>query len=435
MKSAFSIFLAVVILLFMSATVFEAEATNNSQIADSLAEVNNAIVTDHELENSFSYCNSDEELIKETITFLLDIKCSQLTGEDKADYDFQGFWYKNADKNNGLQYFEDYISVLKRTHARANAFFYDTSVTLTFEDISIEGNQAFVSVYEWFRYKDSRIEYNDMIAISGVGHNYNLELIKTDNTWYISSIDFHDESTEMLRSDNMSIEELLDNRFGAIEFAPPLSNNAIPDTGIMSLGIITSLNTSDFVTYATTYSSESSGTSSYNSLFPNYYNNNNDCQNFASQCLWRGLGGIENSTSISSKSRPMVSSGSYTWYHGTNKYDCSNSWTSCTFFGDYINDHSFGEGLYGDIYSGINNACVGDLIQYSTDNGATYDHVYVVVGASGTYGYRTASDLIVCAHTTNHQNANFGDLYVSSRIWRTIHVTHHWRPIDSPPVE
>lgn len=402
------------------------EGEDNTAFTLSTAEVYN------KLESIRSSNSTDENLIKETISLLFDVKCDQLSGAKKADFDYQIFWDTTAGKKSGLQYFEDSIAVTKGTHARTNAYLYDTNVVLTFEDAEITGNNASVSVYEWFSFKDSRIKYDDMITGSGVGIEYQIKLVKVEGTWYISDIDFYDETTEPLKDGKMSIEQLLNSRCAIVEPVPLLPNDKKPAAEIKSQGIVTYLDTSNFVSYAADYSSNTSGTSSYNPNFPHHYPK--DCQNFASQCLWYGFGGVNSASYIGSKARPMVTSGNYPWYEGSSD-DYSDSWISCTNFGNYISNHSYGEGLFGDIDDGISKACVGDLIQYSENNNTTYNHVYVVVAVSGTYGSRTPSNITVCAHTTNRCNNSLADAYHANYTWRTIHVTHHWRPLNDAPVE
>ena len=197
------------------------------------------------------------------------------------------------------------------------------------------------------------------------------------------------------------------------------------------------VNTAKLQSYAITYSSNSSGTSSYNPLFANYASSGGDCQNFASQCIWYGLGGTNDYSHIHGKSKPMVTGGNHQWYQSDISGDCSQqwSWTSCTAFGTYIQNSSGKEGPNGTIYDGIKDARVGDLIQFSKNNNSSYDHVYVVVvAANGTQGSRTPSQLIVCAHTTNRLSCSLAEVYTSKYTWRTIHVTYDWRKADPHPV-
>ena len=152
---------------------------------------------------------TDEELIKGTVSLLFDVKCDQLTGTGKEPFDYSNFWAPEADKKDGLQYFEDCIALRKGLLAKKDAYFYDTEEILTFQDVSVSGDRASVSFYECFCYMDSRIPYNDIITDSGEGLDYRFELVKQEGVWYITAIDFDDWTTEPLKNGEMTVEELL----------------------------------------------------------------------------------------------------------------------------------------------------------------------------------------------------------------------------------
>ena len=152
---------------------------------------------------------TDEELIKGTVSLLFDVKCDQLTGTGKEPFDYSNFWAPEADKKDGLQYFEDRIALRKGLLAKNDAYFYDTEEILTFQEVTVSGDRASVSFYEWFKYMDSRIPYNDIITDSGEGLDYRFELVKQDGVWYITAIDFDDWTTEPLKNGEMTVEEML----------------------------------------------------------------------------------------------------------------------------------------------------------------------------------------------------------------------------------
>ena len=121
------------------------------------------------------------------------------------------------------------------------------------------------------------------------------------------------------------------------------------------------INTSRTVQYADWYAT------SYNSKFPSYANYGGDCQNFASQCVWYGLGGTDTVAKISSHAVPMVYSGSNAikWYCGNTywDYDPLKHWTVVGDFQDMIADSTSGQhGLYGTVWFGYQYASVGDVL-------------------------------------------------------------------------
>lgn len=177
--------------------------------------------------------------------------------------------------------------------------------------------------------------------------------------------------------------------------------------------------------YALTYSSNSSGTSSYNSLFE-YFEDNN-CQNFASQCVWKGLDGVNDSTHIQNASSPMVTSGN-TWYQKGDGGQTTLSWNNVDEFANLIwRSGATTTGPYGWYNTdSVCNAEKGDILQYHNDNPDDYIHSFVVNTANGTAGSRTFSDLYVCAHTNNRRNVQLSTLFTYNQTnlnrFRTVRI-------------
>ena len=161
-------------------------------------------------------------------------------------------------------------------------------------------------------------------------------------------------------------------------------------------------------TYAYTYSCDDQSlwtTSSYNSNYPSY--NPRDCQNFASQCIWYGLGGTNLSYYINNKLHPMISSGSVAWYESGTQYDASSNWISCGSFWDYVNctTSPSNGGLYGlPMYQSIAYAEPGDTIQ--CDNGDGFGHTYIVYAVTGTYGAETCRHNLCLRSYSEHTKRN-----------------------------
>ncbi|MBQ1430735.1 MAG: amidase domain-containing protein [Firmicutes bacterium] len=376
---------------------------------------------------------TSETAIKDITALLFQLKIDELANPDKPFQDYSIFWDQNSINMNNLEYFVDNVKAKKLTLNTLDKRYNDIRSTLSVEKMIIGDNYAIVEVYEWFEFFDSEVQAVYSSILSGEGTDYTIDYILNDDGWYITNIDFYDESTNALKKHEMSAEELAQKRIYYPDTDKTNENEMVAGDGniINSYGYTTYINTNKVKNYARQYSSNASGTGSYNSNFMAIAGN--DCQNFASQSIWYGLGGADDSTSINNKYWPMVASGPYSWY-GT-KYAVSAKWSYCGDFGSLIaNTVANREGPHGLVYSGISKAQVGDIIQYSKLNNSVWDHSFVVVAVTGTYGSRTASNITVCAHTNNRKDVLLSNYYVNSYTYRTIHVTYDWRATDTYPI-
>ncbi len=195
--------------------------------------------------------------------------------------------------------------------------------------------------------------------------------------------------------------------------------------------------TSKAVTYAAAHYSDTS-----NSVFG--FTSEKNCQNFASQCVWAGLGGSGTSTTA----RPAVPTSRV----GTNAFNvwCRNqnttyydkfyfnwAWDNVRGFMKLLRASSmseegpYGNGLYTDA---IKYAAVGNVLSVNWDGAAnedSMDHAMFVTGVTGTSGSRTKSNVKIAAHTsptnsayqvlssyTSKADVNFG----RTAIWRAYYT-------------
>lgn len=345
--------------------------------------------------------------------------------------------YKNDDGDIDVSIFFDYSTEGRINHIRinnlsklekglrkgANAKISRDKLNITINEIDINNNSASVNVYENYRYTLEGVNQGE----SSRGITYNFDFMKKDGKWLISNITSDNEFDNILLSSvNYDVANVFKERLStkifhdskAMEKEAELNkliNNSSTNFATQSLEYYTYHR--DWAgTYARAYSNSSHSNSDplpYNSLFPNYCPN--DCQNFASQCIWYGFGGTNNSTYINNKEIPMVSSDDRAWYQSGTKYDNSNTWTAVINFANYISSSSYlTQGPMGVIYTNdLSCVDVGDTIQIT--NGTRYYHTYVVSAVTGTLGARTNSDIWVCAHTANRYNERFDIVWGSSQ--------------------
>ena len=159
-----------------------------------------------------------------------------------------------------------------------------------------------------------------------------------------------------------------------------------------------SYNRTDAASYAVKYAL------TYNSgQFMSWAPYGGDCVDFASQCIWYGLGGRE--VSAFGYAPPMNA----LWNMASDGNPKTSSFVSMSAFYAMINT-GYPETtphLSGDCYAqgGVANASPGDIIQIF--NGSKWFHTYVVCSVTGSPGERTPLDIQVCAHNSDIQNVNF----------------------------
>lgn len=393
-------------------------STEKKDVTASTASVLKSIQADSTL--------SDSDKIQQIITLLFDAKREQLANTDLADFDFSIFGKVNQEKGADLLYFSRYVTAQKHLHTALGFSLADCRTDLTFDSIKIVDDTASVSVYEWFTY----YEYtpNDGIAEfeSGRGKDYTIELQKTGNVWTITSIDFYDLSTDTLRDFDISIDEFVRGEYEA-------ATTCTPDNSVTTFGMdlvetaaangrtITSFNANAFKTYALDYDG-----SMRNPYFYDCSSLGGDCQNFASQCVWAGLGG--SNYNLSNAQFPMINStlagnSGREWYIYPNGAH-SASWTSCYYFRNYLSAGSSSQiGLYGSIGSNTAAAQVGDILHIRDSNG-DYSHALVVVGIhpDATPGAATINQIYVSAHTEDEAYVRLSEVSRTG-VYKVLHIS------------
>lgn len=359
---------------------------------------------------------SDESYLEAlVIGFLASTKASI---REPSLYDNQsGFVAATASTNSTVQY--------RLTEAEYTAALYDemgweiTSDNISFDqfDAEIDDTTATVSIVEDYTYSitdgfdsDSfrRREYT--FEVEKVNGTWQIVSVTTNDPWELES-DFEyaaidvDTAIQSLREDNAAI---LNN---SATLAEVISEEEIEPAA-------TTLNrwtysVEDAVAYAVAHYADTS-----NSVFG--FTTGNDCQNFASQCVWAGLGGSGTSTSA----RPAVStavagsSAANVWQRNvaTTCYSSDTYWLNWTWdnargFAYMMTQSSFSaEGPYGNTqYSGyFAYTAAGNILTVDWAGAPardTLDHAMFVTEVSGTSGSRTTSQVKVAAHTSATNSA------------------------------
>lgn len=292
-----------------------------------------------------------------------------------------------------------------------------TSDNISFDNFAVEvdGDSASASIVEDYTYYIT----DGFDSESFRRREYSFDLENGINGWEIVSVTTNDPWELETGFSYTPID--VNSRVSAVLTAPQeiASEDNLDDENI-AVPAAASLNkwtysTSDAVDYAVAhYKDNKTGDSIFG------FTSGTDCQNFASQCVWAGLGGSGSSTSA----RPAVSTavagsnGPNVWQrniattcYSSNTYWLNWTWDNVRGFANMMAvSTSTKEGPYGNTqYSGkFGYASVGNVLSVDWDGDPsrdTLDHAMFVTEVSGTSGSRTTSQVKVAAHTSPTNSA------------------------------
>ncbi len=300
--------------------------------------------------------------------------------------------------------FERCADYLKYMRSKQGFKRYNFTYSPEVVETVVNEDTAYVHIYTniTFQYDPSDEEFAEM------GDNYVVWFVKVDGQWYIAKV-----WAEELEVGNLP-EKMEDYDAAIAEFDAWYAQNetlkaaeaaeaaAAPeaDTAPMAYigaydraynGVNAAAYGSNYST--TTYTASSGNDSKYvNPLFPEFEGAN--CQNFVSQCLWAGFGGINEKKRITGQDFPMDTTGPNVWYYdrqgGTWAHTKSmlqyllNSKNETT--GMLTNYTGTANQYTGSLegYSGALSTLVGAPLYISEDqNYANFSHVVLITDASG----------------------------------------------------
>lgn len=367
---------------------------------------------------------TDEEKIKSLLENFFSVKLDDV--KSHKTYDFSPCFYDSGESKTNQNFFTNKIKYTSEVNKFYSADILSDNLSLKFDDIKISDNTADIKLFEDYKYLLSKNNGSNSETVT----RYTIKMQKSKNKWLISKIESDDSFDSAYKNKNLDVSTMIsalknDSKLNIpdkreLEYRKSVENISVAP--LSAQWTQTLYNRAVAGNYAATYSI------AYNQNFSNYIPD--DCQNFASQCVWAGFGGTN--SGISSKAFPMVSSGTRAWYQTATKYDTPTSWvwTGVMYFADYINNggYQIGVGPYGWINSGVAYAEVGDIIQVSWNNNSTYDHTMVVNAVTGTAGSRGLSDIWISAHTSDCVNKRL-DLAtgMSTGAHRTVKINGYWQ--------
>lgn len=301
---------------------------------------------------------------------------------------------------------------------------------VSINDIVIDQNDATVTAYEHYEYLLSYAQG----VVSSRGVTYTISCKKVDSAWKITNI-----STDNMLEDFVdtvdNVSTLFSKRARSITpLSDPKIEAAHQEAEILRTGNVVSAQSVNGYTavayepmkainyaktYTNVYDDGATLTTYYNT---NFVHHSSDCQNYVSQCVWKGLGGIEGSAS---KARPMIADGDREWW--ATSTGTSPVWENVNNFAAYIASGGSGKlGPYGAVgtkgYTA--NGYAGDIIHlYNEAKGGWYHSMFITT-ATGSSGSRTAQNYFVCAHTSNRKNESLASILGSNyNDYRIIAIT------------
>jgi hypothetical protein len=290
------------------------------------------------------------------------------------------------------------------------------NLTVTINNIALNDNAATVNLTELYTYQIAGLQ-----DPSSQRFHYNVYMTKGDGNWLISRIDTDNEAyTNDLGSDSFNVDRTLQEGLASIEAASS-KNTVLPKTpgpteaDDVSAKTFYAINREDAASYAF------KNALTYNSAqFISWAPSGGDCMDFASQCVWYGMGGRE--TSASTCETPMTA----LWNMASDGNPFTSSFISMGSFYAMINTDypETTSHLSGDCYAQgvVADACPGDVIQLY--NGSGWFHTYVVCSVSGAPGSRMPSDIQISAHNSDIQNVNFYTQWAAGHpnAYRLVHI-------------
>lgn len=383
--------------------------------------------------------NENEDIIN-LITKYYSEKNESLFSEEKQD--ISAYFVDGSSIEKYIEFKNEYY-LNSRKASKHKYLWVDTKIVLN--EIEVSGDVAEVSIDEIFT-----CQYEERTVESSVGITHMVKLLKVNKEWKINDIISNDEYdrayrkmdisiiTKLLTEESAEVNDTYKNYMETNEKDMAALLKQLTSTKSWTL---TTYDRTEATDYALYYSSDTTGSSSYNSLFVDCTSYGGDCQNFGSQSIFAGFGGdYNNSTAINGKDLPMIDSGYRAWWATSSQvvdiadedavYGNGAHWSNCVDFGEYAADGGSGkEGIYAWIYTGsVDYVYPGDMIQIrSSSSGNDWYHTYVVTSISGTQGQLDPDDIYICAHTANVNNDLLSSRGITNEaLLRVIRIGWHY---------
>lgn len=302
------------------------------------------------VDNSYLYETND--LHKPTILSLFDDQSDSYAIASYSSVAFpDGTELSLSEMSDQLENFICVADYYRYIRQRQNFQRYDFTFTPQIIKASVDKTSATVSIFTHisFRYLP-----DDEIPAEA-DDNYTIRLVQLDETWYIAGVECEAFEAYGLTDLNHNYEERIAQFDAGLAYWEACESalqdfSELETTAPPVSGFNISFDSSKATAYAYTYTTSGSGGSSfYNPLFPNLDNYGGNCQNFASQCVWAGFNGSNDSTSITNRKPPMCTYENC-WAPGF------SSWSTVSGFKGFASSsHNANTGMQAEITTHTNN--------------------------------------------------------------------------------
>lgn len=326
-----------------------------------------------------------------------------------------------------IRNFEDMATYYRYTRSAQNIQRYNFTLATTVLNTEVGDDCATVELYAHITF-----QYEEGGETAECGDRYQVTFGKVGGTWCIVDIVSEEMIAYGMTPDSFNLDAAIA-EFDRLQEQGPVVQMVEPENGVEegvepaalsdAINTYRYYNRDNAAAYAYTYTTdsytESSGNNSnfLNNNFSDYTDSGGNCQNFASQCVWAGLGGSDTSDDIDNLKFPMDANGTNVWY-GNGLWQANKYWTNTQWFDDYVSASSkektgtrMSANTYilsaGQGFASISNATTRLLgaVLHVYGNGTAYGHAIVATGVTGT-GF---SNVTFCGNSPMRKAAKLSD--------------------------
>lgn len=290
----------------------------------------------------------------------------------------------------------DKVSYYKYIRSSQNLLVNDFTQTYTVDDIQVFGDMATVSITELLTW-----QYADYDLPSAARIHYNVTLINDGTCWRVAEVIAPEElfDQQYILGDGLFNLSAEITAFDEATLAEQEYLEQVQTQGLLSDNRQTRAARSGYdIDAAVAYARKwAMGRNS-----PPFLEFDSDCMNFASQCIYVGLGGA----SSSHDTNYMDKSGNNKWYW--NDY---GAWVSCGDFRDYIKSPDAGlvadyTQTTGDLPFWYPGEWTGSVAHVEGSGGPLSHAIFITDSASPA-----RKDMYFCAHSTDRLNERVSAYY------------------------
>lgn len=342
------------------------------------------------------------------------------------------------------EYMEDKARYIQYTRQAEGLNISNYSVTYGVPEIEIGDGVAKARIFETVG-----MQYDGLDEMSAMSTKYELDLARIDNEWIIVNIRSNDLFDQTHSQDDFDFETAV-SKYDAVmadsgEVVVELDTTEKVKELKASGATLYAYNYASAANYSLTYTTSTNvnTTSYYNSHFPNH-EENGDCMNFASQCMYAGFGGSDEVSAINAMSFPMDRQGNSDldkWYTNASGRSSSAPWRGTLSFQNYASrvDGTVPsqDNMYVNMYLMSPSAALNTIPTYQTrlrgavvfvlDDVGDLGHAMVISKVTGP----SVSQVFVSAHTQDVKLVPLSQ-WISSSSYRIVIPNYYYSYSNAP---